>query len=102
MLALLQKLTPRLFHKHEIVAAELDEAAEFYFVMSGKWEVGYEINKVRRYRMQFGPRTVVGAFASMFQRRHNWNYRAATDLDVLSMQRKSFTSLDANFPYFTD
>jgi len=45
-----------------MIYKELDDCSEIYFVMSGKYDVGYEINKIRRYRIQFGDRTVIGGF----------------------------------------
>jgi hypothetical protein len=41
----------------EIIAKELDECNEILFVMDGKYDIGYEINKKIRYRKQFGDST---------------------------------------------
>jgi len=41
----------------EIIAKELDECNEILFVMDGKYDIGYQINKKIRYRKQFGDST---------------------------------------------
>ena len=38
----------------EMLANELDECSQITFVMSGRYNVGYEINKKSYYRKQFG------------------------------------------------
>jgi signal-transduction protein with cAMP-binding, CBS, and nucleotidyltransferase domain len=62
MTLIMQNLEVRLFKKGEIIYQELDEAHEVLFVFSGRYNVGYEMNKIRRYRKQFGPSTIIGGF----------------------------------------
>jgi hypothetical protein len=45
-----------------MVAYELEDCQEILFIFSGKYNVGYEINKKRKYRKQFGHSTVIGAY----------------------------------------
>jgi len=40
----------RKFYKGEIIAKELDECNEAIFVMEGRYNIGYEINKKIKYR----------------------------------------------------
>lgn len=62
MTLIMQNLEVRLFKKGLIIYQELDEAHEVLFVFSGRYNVGYEMNKIRRYRKQFGPSTIIGGF----------------------------------------
>ena len=53
-----------------LIAAELEECNQIMFVMSGRYNVGFEINKKRYYRKQFGPSTIIGAYNVCFKKRH--------------------------------
>jgi len=67
---LIQNLEPRYFKPGHIIINELDEIMEFYCVQKGNFNVGYEINKKRYYRIKFGAGNLLGAFNLHF------NYRA--------------------------
>lgn len=58
----MQNLEIRKIHKGEIIAKELDECGEVLFVMEGRYNIGYEINKKIHYRKQFGSSTNIGSF----------------------------------------
>ena len=62
MLRILENLEERFFKANEIIYRELDESQEMYFVQSGRYSVGFEINKTIKYRLQFGSRTLIAAF----------------------------------------
>ena len=51
MLELLGSLETRVFKPKKILLNELEMADEFYFVQKGKWDVGYNINNIRKFRM---------------------------------------------------
>jgi hypothetical protein len=51
MIQILSSLEVRYFKSKEIIARELEEAQEFYFVENGQYDIGYEINKVSHYRL---------------------------------------------------
>ena len=69
MTEIMQNLEVRQFYPNEIIAKELEECQEVLFVFSGKYNVGYEINKKRYLRKQFGPSTIIGGFNLCFQKR---------------------------------
>ena len=64
--------------QHEVIHKELDECLEVLFVYDGKYNVGYEINKIRRFRKQFGPSTIIGAYQIGFQKRFFFHMVANT------------------------
>ena len=66
MCYVIQHLEPFEERKHVILANELDEFNEIMFVDKGKVVVGYEINKQKRYCIQFSNRCVIGAFGVTF------------------------------------
>ena len=51
MINLLQKLEPRHFAAKEVIYQELDNADEIYFVMKGRFDVGYLLNRTAKYRL---------------------------------------------------
>jgi hypothetical protein len=102
MVSLLQKLEVRQILPREVMFKELDEPMEFYFIQQGKYDIGYEINKIVRYRLQFGPRTLVGAFNVMFSKRFNFQYKARTLIHCLALRRKNWETLVDRFEYFSE
>ena len=50
MIELMNVLELRTFKDEEIIANEQDESLEVLFIDRGTYDVGYEINKIRRYR----------------------------------------------------
>ena len=50
MTLIMQNLEVREYHAGEYIAKELDECLEVLFVISGRYNVGYELNNVERYR----------------------------------------------------
>jgi hypothetical protein len=59
-------LEPRYEKKHTIVYDELDEFNEIIFVNKGKVLIGYEINKQKRYCLQYTDNCVIGGFGCTF------------------------------------
>ena len=93
MLALLGQLEVRQFNAMERIFNSVENPEEFYFCQKGRWDVGYEINNVRRYCLQFGPRTHIGAFNLMFDQRLLYIYRAHPDVNALAIRRNNWKVL---------
>ena len=51
MLSILQALEVRNFDKKQYIFKELEECHEVYFIQKGYYNVGYEINKINKYRL---------------------------------------------------
>lgn len=49
-----------------MIAHELDECLEVLFVLQGRYNVGFEVNKQQMYRRQFGHSTIIGGFSMCF------------------------------------
>ena len=41
---------------------ELDCVDEIIFIEHGEYNIGYEVNKCEKFKLRFGPNTVIGAF----------------------------------------
>ena len=66
MISLMQNLEIRNYKAGQILHHELDECDEVLFVLEGKYDVGYEINKVNNWVRQFGHSTIIGGFQMCF------------------------------------
>jgi len=53
MMQVLRSLEPRFYKKKTIMVDELDEMLEIIFIDKGKTMIGYEINKQKRFCLQF-------------------------------------------------
>ena len=63
-------------HLHE----EFDDVNEIFFVDSGKIVIGYDINKTKKYCLQYTDKLVVGAYEVSFNKKSNFVYTALTEL----------------------
>ena len=50
MTKIMRSLEARFFIEYDIIHKELDECLEVLFVIEGRYAIGYEINKMRKYR----------------------------------------------------
>ena len=69
MIDILGKLEPRKFAARETIYYELDEVNEIIFIETGEYNIGYEVNKIEKFKMRLGPNTVIGAFNICFNKR---------------------------------
>lgn len=53
MINILKNLEPRFLKENEMICEELQLVMETIFLMKGCYIVGYEINKKRKYKLQF-------------------------------------------------
>ena len=72
MTNIMKNLQGRFYNKGLVIAEEQEECLEVIFVLRGKYNIGYEINRKRRFRKQFGPSTLIGAFQMCFLKRHQF------------------------------
>lgn len=78
MIDILQSLEPRSEPKNEILINELDEQNEVLFFNNGTYEVGYEINRVKKYVLRFKDSNVIGAYQCTFNKRSMFIYKTVT------------------------
>jgi len=68
----------------------MDAGEEFIFIQKGRYDIGYNINKVIKYRLQFGPRTNIGTFNVLFDTRHHFVYRACTEIEGFAVRKSNW------------
>lgn len=71
-----------------MIAQEQDECQEVLFIQQGKYNIGYEVNKRRRYRKQFGPSTIIGAYQMCFLKRFEFIFTAQTYMICYALRRE--------------
>ena len=69
VLQLIQSLETRYFEPWQMIYTELGECLELYFTLSGRFDIGYEINKRTYYRLRFDNSKIIGIFNVHFHRR---------------------------------
>jgi hypothetical protein len=73
---------------------------EVIFVENGKYDYGYEVNKKKIYRRQFGASTMIGGFQVHFEERHQFNIRASTEVTGYAIVKKNWINIMKEFPLF--
>ena len=100
MIRFMQFVEIRKFKEKEIIHYELEECNEILFVLSGKYNVGYEINKEQYWRRQFGQSTIIGGFNCEFNKRLIFLYRAKTDMVCYAIRKANWIALMKEFSIF--
>ena len=71
-----------------------------YFIMSGSYKVGYEMNKKQFMPRAFGESTTIGGFEIAFEKRFMFKYVARTYLNCYSIRKENFQKIMKQFPAF--
>lgn len=100
MVLLLRSLEIRQFKPNQIILGELEECAEILFVQKGRYLIGFEINKIKKFRLLFGERTVIGGFNVCFNQRSYFIYKSATSMKCMAIRKMNWLRLLSNFPEF--
>ena len=78
MMQILQKLEPRYMSKNQMIFEELDDINEIIFVQQGQVDIGYEVNKKKKFVIRYINKTLIGAFNCTFNIRAIFCYLAKT------------------------
>ena len=79
---------------------ELDEIREVIFIERGECDVGYEINKKKKFVIRYSTATVIGGFNCTFNKRAIFCYRTKTNCEGYSVRKNHWMDLinEENFP----
>ena len=69
-------------------------------MLKGPFDVGYEINKKKYYRIKYGPGNVVGAFNLTFHYRFQFAIKAASSMHCFCVKKKNWFGFMNQFPEF--
>lgn len=87
MLDILMSLQPRQEFAGTVLFEELQEINEILFISKGICDVGFEINKLKKYVLRFTDKVVVGAYNCTFRLRAIFCYRCKTDCEGYSIRK---------------
>lgn len=97
---MIEYLEPTPYAPNQCIVNELDECLEIYFVLSGKFDVGYNINNRRYYRLRFYQGRMINAFNVHFDRRSDFIIRASSALNCFAYRKGNWKELMALYPEF--
>ena len=100
MTHIMMNLEGRFYRQGHVIVQEQDECLEVLFVLRGRYNIGYEINRKRRFRKQFGPSTLIGAFQMSFLKRYQFLIVAQTDMLCYVLRREQWFALMEEYPDF--
>jgi hypothetical protein len=98
MVRLLRSLEIRQFQPNQFILGELEECLEILFVEEGRYNIGFEVNKHKKFRLVFGERTVIGGFNISFNQRSYFIYKSATFMKCMAIRKIHWLKLLTDFP----
>ena len=75
----MRNLEPRIELEGSIIFKELDEINELIFILNGTIDIGFDINKIRRYVLRFDSNYVIGAYDCTFNQKSLFVYKCKTE-----------------------
>ena len=93
MTQLLKSLEPRQEDAFTMLFEELDEIREVIFIEKGECDVGYEINKKKKFVIRYSNATVIGGYNCTFNKRAIFCYRTKTLCEGYSVRKKKWMDL---------
>ena len=87
MVQILRSLEPRIEKKDKTIFEELDDINEVIFIEKGQVEIGYELNKKKKYVLRYYDKSLIGAYNCTFNIRAIFCYRAKTDCSGFSIRK---------------
>lgn len=100
MIQMLKSLEPRMIPESVTLFDELDEVNELLFIELGKYDIGYEVNKMRKFKIRLGAKTVIGAFNICFKKRQIFVYKTKTECSGYFVRKKNWHDIMEQFPDF--
>ena len=98
----MRKLEPRFEMEGTILFEELGEINEIIFVKDGQMEVGFDINKIRKYVYRYESKYVIGAYNCTFNERSLFVYRCRTNCKGYYIRKNAWKLLIDSFPTIRD
>ena len=90
MISILTHLEPFREGKKAILINEFDEFNTIQFVLKGKLLIGFELNKVNRYCLQFNDKCIIGAFGATFNQRAAFIYKSMSPIEGFFIRKEAW------------
>ena len=89
----LQGLEDRTYQKGDELIEELQECYEVRFVQEGTFDVGFEVNRKKYYKLRFGKSAIIGGYQICFRSRYLFTYKASSLLKTYSLRLRMWTKI---------
>ena len=97
MMEFLQNLEPRLEKAGSILFEELEEINEIFFVSEGQIEIGFELNKQRKFVIRYTNKTVIGGYNCTLDKRSIFVYKCRTDCEGYTIRKEQWQAILEQF-----
>ena len=98
MIEILQNLEPRFESKDTVLFLELDEIHEVIFVEQGKVDVGFELNRRRKFAIRFTDKVMIGSYNCTFNKKTLFVYRCFTDICGYIIRKAKWLEIIDGYP----
>ena len=98
MLAILQNLEPRYEKRGSIIFNELAEVSEILFISKGNIDIGYSINRQKKYVLRFTDKVVIGAFNACFNTRTLFIFKCQSACEGYFIRKHNWVNLLSEDP----
>lgn len=78
MILILKALEPICFEANAFISNLDEDVEEVIFIEQGMYDIGFNLNHMKRFKLRFGPKTVVGAFNVCFDKHQMFIYKTVT------------------------
>ena len=99
MIKIMQHLEPRRELKGTILYDELEEISEVFFLSKGSMDIGYEINRIRKFVLRHTDKIVVGAYNCSFNKRSMFIYKCQTECIGYFIRKQNWVEICAEDKY---
>uniref|UniRef100_A0A7S3J0T5 Uncharacterized protein n=1 Tax=Strombidium inclinatum TaxID=197538 RepID=A0A7S3J0T5_9SPIT len=91
-------LEPRHEKAGSILFEELEEVNEVLFISRGQCDVGFEVNKIKKWVLRFFNKTMVGAYNCTFSIRSVFCYKCNSECEGYSIRKSNWLNILNEFP----
>jgi hypothetical protein len=102
MIRIMTYLEPRIEKAGSVLFEELDEINEVIFIMMGTIEIGFEINKTRKFVIRFDKSHMQGAYNCIFDERSMFIVMCKTECSGYFIRKHKWKSVLKEFPDVRD
>ena len=100
MIVFLRSLEPVMFQKNTIIFNEFEDVSNVLFVCKGQIDIGYDINRIVKYKMRLNGHFQIGGFEICYRRRSQVIYKSSNFKKVSGyfIRKKAWNSLSDHCP----
>lgn len=79
MILILKALEPICFEAKAIISSIDEDVEEVIFIEQGSYDIGFNLNHMKRFKLRYGAKTVVGAFNVCFDKHQMFIYQTCVE-----------------------